>query len=85
MLVPEWFSVKVDWIEKSLATNEGSTNDSESAAQRFGTENEIEVKRMTWLKRPKEEAQFGSAVVKVEKKAEAEKLFLGRPTFGEDQ
>jgi len=37
---------------------------------------------MSWLKRPKDHAQFGSAIVKVTTKAEAEKLLLGRPTFG---
>jgi hypothetical protein len=82
VVAPKWFAVKVDWIEKSLTTNGDSLDISESARQRFGTENGVEVKRMTWLKRPKDEAQFGSAVVKVATKAEAEKLLLGRPTFG---
>jgi len=36
---------------------------------------------MTWLKRPKDGAQFGSAVVKVATKAEAEKLLSGRHMF----
>ncbi|KAK5141338.1 hypothetical protein LTR04_002649, partial [Oleoguttula sp. CCFEE 6159] len=72
----------VDWIEKSLATSADSMGISESAQQRFSTENGIEVKRMTWLKRPKDGAQFGSAIVKVATKAEAEKLLSSRPTFG---
>ena len=79
---PKWYAVKVDWIEKSLATSSDSPGISESAQQRFGTENGIEVKRMSWLKRPKDEAQFGTAVVKVATKEEAEKLLRGRPTFG---
>ena len=82
LIAPKWYSVKVDWIEKSLATSSDSLGISESAQQRFGTENGIEVKRMSWLKRPKDEAQFGSAIVKVATKAEAEKLLMGRPTFG---
>ena len=82
MVAPKWFAVKVDWIQKSLTTNDDSLDISESARRRFGTENGVRVKRMTWLKRPKDEAQFGSAVIKVATKAEAEKLLLDRPTLG---
>ncbi|KAK5008966.1 hypothetical protein LTR39_005041, partial [Cryomyces antarcticus] len=82
LVAPKWYPVKVDWIEKSLATSADSMGISESAQQRFSTENGIEVKRMTWLKRPKDGAQFGSAIVKVATKAEAEKLLSSRPTFG---
>jgi hypothetical protein len=82
IVAPKWYAVKADWVEVSLTTNGDSPGISESAQQRFGTENGVEVKRMTWLKRPKDGAQFGSAVVKVATKAEAEKLLLGRPSFG---
>ncbi|KAL2356354.1 hypothetical protein BJ546DRAFT_970762, partial [Cryomyces antarcticus] len=82
LVAPKWYPIKVDWVEKSVATSTDSLGISESAQQRFGTENGIEVKRMAWLKRPNDGAQFGSAIVKVATKAEAEKLLSGRPTFG---
>ena len=71
VIAPKWFPVKIDWIEKSLAVTAGSLDITEGAQQRFGTENGIEVKR---LKRPRPEAQFGTAIVRVAEKTEAEKL-----------
>lgn len=82
IIAPKWYAVKADWVEVSLTRNGDSLGISESARQRFGLENGVEVKRMTWLERPKDGAQFGSAVVKVATKTEAEKLLSGRHSFG---
>ena len=74
MIAPKWFPVKIDWIENSLAVTAGSLDITEGAQQRFGTENGIQVKRMSCLERPRPEAQFGAAIVRVAEKTEAEKL-----------
>lgn len=82
IIAPKWYALKADWVEVSLTRSGDGPGISESARQRFGLETGIEVKRMTWLKRPKDGAQFGSAVVKVTTKTEAEKLLSGRHSFG---
>lgn len=82
LVATKWFPVKVDFIETSLAAEVNSLNISESARQRIATENNVDGKRMTWLKQPKPGSQFGTAVMKLATKEDADKLLLGRPTFG---
>ncbi|TKA79578.1 hypothetical protein B0A49_08190 [Cryomyces minteri] len=71
---PKWYSLKVDWIEKTLAMDTGTSRMSEDAGQSFGQENGVEVCQMKWLRTPKPEAQHASAAVKVATKEDAEKL-----------
>lgn len=81
LVASKWYSIKVDWIEKSLATSANSLGISKSAQQQSSTENSIEVKWIAWLKRLKDRAQLQSTIVKVAIKAEAEKLLSDWPTF----
>ncbi|KAK4996204.1 hypothetical protein LTR66_004125 [Elasticomyces elasticus] len=36
LIGPKWYSLKVDWIEKTLAMDAGTSRMSEDAGQRFG-------------------------------------------------
>lgn len=55
---------------------------SQSAMERFGTENGVEVCAMRWLGKPRPSGQHASAVVKVASREEAEKLLRGGATLG---
>lgn len=80
LIGPKWYAIKVDWIDKTLASDAETGRISEAAGQRFGQENGVEVRQMRWLGRPKEKAQHASAVVKVATKEQAERLLMARFT-----
>lgn len=76
LVEPSWYSVKGDFIDKVAAMDPVTGKVGDNAHQAFGKENEVEVKQMRWLGRPKEHAAYASAVVKLACKAQAEKLLL---------
>lgn len=83
LVAPKWIELKVHYIEKSQAVKPGEVSISTSAKERFSTENGVQVMTMAWLKRPRDDARFGSAKIKVATEADAIKLLEMRdPAFG---
>ncbi|OAL57288.1 hypothetical protein IQ07DRAFT_627147 [Pyrenochaeta sp. DS3sAY3a] len=62
------------WIEVPLAMDADTGKVSQSAMERFGTENGVEVCTMRWLGRPRPSGQHASVVIKVATKEDAKKL-----------
>jgi hypothetical protein len=78
-----WYPVKVDYIPKREATDQQTGAISQETREAFAEENEVEVKLMRWLGRPKEHTQYASALVKLATKEQVEKL-LQKQARGED-
>ncbi|KAG9801077.1 hypothetical protein KCU95_g27, partial [Aureobasidium melanogenum] len=78
-----WYPVKVDYIPKIEATDHQTRAISQETREAFAEENEVEVKLMRWLGRPKEHAAYASALVKLATKEQVEKL-LQKQALGED-
>lgn len=83
LIGPKWYPVKADWIEVPLAMDAETGKVSQSAMERFGTENGVEVCTMRWLGRPRPSGQHASVVIKAATKEDAEKLLKSDSvTFG---
>jgi hypothetical protein len=78
-----WYPVKVDYIPKREATDQQTGVISQETREAFAEENGVEVKLMRWLGRPKEHAQYASALVKLATKEQVEKL-LQKQALGKD-
>lgn len=78
LIGPRWYAIKVDWIDKVIASDATTGQISDKTKETFGTENGVEVMQMKWLGRPKERSIYASAVVKLATKEQAEKLLLAR-------
>ena len=78
-----WYPVKVDYIPKREATDQQTGAISQETREAFAAENEVEVKLMRWLGRPKQHTQYASALVKLATKEQVEKL-LQKQARGED-
>ena len=78
LIGPRWYAIKVDWIDKALASDATTGQISDSTKETFGKENGVEVMQMKWLGRPKDRAMYASAVAKLATKEQAEKLLLAR-------
>jgi hypothetical protein len=78
-----WYPIKVDFIPKREATDYETGAISQETREAFAEENEVEVKLMRWLGRPKEYASYASAVVKLATKEQVEKL-LQKQADGEE-
>ncbi|KAJ9624505.1 hypothetical protein H2203_005240 [Taxawa tesnikishii (nom. ined.)] len=74
----KWYAVKADWVDKDSVSDPVTGMITEEACREFGEDNDVEVKQMKWLGRPKPGAQFASAVIKVASKEQAEKLLMAR-------
>jgi hypothetical protein len=78
-----WYPVKVDFIPRIEATDQQTGAISQETREAFAEENEVEVKLMRWLGRPKEYAAYASALVKLATKEQVEKL-LQKQACGEE-
>jgi hypothetical protein len=78
-----WYPIKVDSIPKMEATDYQTGAISQETREAFAEENEVEVKLMRWLGRPKGYASFASAVAKLATKEQVEKL-LQKQADGEE-
>jgi len=78
-----WHPIKVDFILKREATDHQTGAISQETREAFAEENEVEVKLMRWLGRPKEYASYASAVAKLATKEQVEKL-LQKQAEGEE-
>ncbi|TKA43720.1 hypothetical protein B0A49_13222 [Cryomyces minteri] len=78
LIGPKWYSLKVDWVEKSVAAEAGTSRMSADAGRLFGHENGVDVQQIRWLGTPKPQAQHASAIVRVATKEDAEKLLNAR-------
>ena len=78
-----WYPIKVDFIPKIEATDHQTGAISQETRDAFAEENEVEVKMMRWLGRPKEHAAYASAVAKLATKEQVERL-LQRQADGEE-
>ena len=78
-----WYPIKVDFIPKIEATDHQTGAISQETRDAFADENEVEVKMMRWLGRPKEYTSYASAVAKLATKEQVEKL-LQRQADGEE-
>ena len=78
LIGPRWYAIKVDWIDKALASDARTGQISDQTRETFGKENGVEVMQMKWLGRPKDRAIYASGVVKLATKEQAEKLLLAR-------
>ena len=83
LLAEKWYPVRVDYIEVSLATADGNPGITNSAMERFGTDNKVVVRSMRWMTKVTPTKQHASAVVKVATKEEADRLIAhGCAQFG---
>ncbi|CAD0055227.1 unnamed protein product [Aureobasidium pullulans] len=78
-----WYPIKVDFIPKIEAADHHTGAISQETRDAFAEENEVEVKLMRWLGRPKEHAAYASAVAKLATKEQVERL-LQRQADGEE-
>jgi len=78
-----WYPIKVDFVPKIEATDHQTGTISQETREAFSEENEVEVKLMRWLGKPKEYAAYASALVKLATKEQVEKL-LQRQANGEE-
>jgi hypothetical protein len=78
-----WYPIKVDFIPKIEATDHQTGAISQETRDAFAEENEVEVKLMRWLGRPKEYTSYASVVAKLATKEQVEKL-LQRQADGEE-
>jgi hypothetical protein len=78
LIEPTWYPIKVDFIDKLSAMDPETGGISEAAKEAFSKENDVEVKYMRWLGRPKEHATYASAVVKLSSKDQVERLLLSQ-------
>ena len=69
-----WYPIKVDFVPRIEATDHQTRTISQETREAFAEENEVEVKLMRWLGRPKEYAAYASAVAKLATKEQVEKL-----------
>ena len=46
LIGPRWYAIKVDWIDKALASDATTGQISDKTKEAFGTENEVEVMQM---------------------------------------
>ncbi|CAD0057711.1 unnamed protein product [Aureobasidium pullulans] len=80
-----WYSIKVDFILKIEATDHQTGAISQETRDAFAEENEVEVKLMRWLGRPKEYTSYASVVAKLATKEQVEKLLQRQADSEEDQ
>jgi hypothetical protein len=78
-----WYPIKVDFIPKIEATDHQTGAISQETREAFAEENEVAVKLMRWLGRPKEHTSYASAVAKLATKEQVEKL-LQKQADGEE-
>ena len=54
---PQWYALKVDFVETALASDPATGQIGEGAKHRFGTENGVDARGMRWLAKPRPQAQ----------------------------
>ncbi|GME24906.1 hypothetical protein GTA08_BOTSDO13986 [Neofusicoccum parvum] len=73
----QWHPVKVDNVNKLAVLNDDRTTVRADAGQIIGAENDVEVAQVRWLSKPSGRL-YGSAVVYLAKKSEADALLARR-------
>ncbi|KAB2568602.1 Nucleic-acid-binding protein from transposon X-element [Lasiodiplodia theobromae] len=73
----QWHPVKVDNVNKLAILNDDRTTVRADASEKIGSENDVEVTQVRWLSKPSNRL-YGSAVVYLAKKSEADALLARR-------
>jgi hypothetical protein len=74
LIGPKWYTVKADFIDRVFARDSATGQISEEARRNFEEENGVKVNQMKWLGTPKEHALYGSAVIKLASREDADRL-----------
>jgi hypothetical protein len=74
LIGPKWYAVKADFIDRVFAKDLATGQISEEARRNFEEENGVKVNQMKWLGTPKEHALYGSAVIKLASREDADRL-----------
>ena len=75
-----WFPVKVDRVNKLSTTDETRVNLREDIAELIGKENGIKINKVRWLSKPRNEAAYGSVVLYLDSKKDADQV-VGQRTI----
>jgi hypothetical protein len=69
----QWYPIKVDRVNKLSLSSDANSIISETKINEIGEENNVKINKVRWLSRPSDK-QFGSVVVYLAKKEDAEML-----------
>lgn len=82
MLGEQWHPIKVDRVNRSVISPDGSTDITKEAVEAIAQENGVKIQRIRWLSKPSPKT-YGSVVVWLAEHQDAEMLLTqGRMDFG---